>query len=38
VLTETSDSKHMEENVLTAAGELPNKKERRRMREFIATV
>ena len=38
VLTETSDPKHMEENVLTAAGELPNKKERRRMREFIATV
>ena len=38
VLTETSDPKHMEENVLTAAGELPNRKERRRMREFIATV
>src|SRR5688572_14477081 len=38
VLTETSDPKHMEENVLTAAGELPSKKERRRMREFIATV
>jgi diketogulonate reductase-like aldo/keto reductase len=38
VLTETSDAKHMEENVLTAGGELPNKKERRRMREFIATV
>jgi diketogulonate reductase-like aldo/keto reductase len=38
VLTETSNPKHMEENVLTAAGELPNKKERRRMREFIATV
>jgi hypothetical protein len=38
VLTETSDPKHMEENVLTAAGELPSRKERRRMREFIATV
>jgi diketogulonate reductase-like aldo/keto reductase len=38
VLTETSDPKHMEENVLTATGELPSKKERRRMREFIATV
>jgi diketogulonate reductase-like aldo/keto reductase len=38
VLTETSDPKHMEENVLTAAGELPSTKERRRMREFIATV
>mgnify|MGYP003578085739 CR=1 FL=1 len=38
VLTETSDPKHMKENVLTAAGELPNRKERRRMREFIATV
>src|SRR5688572_15618098 len=38
VLTETSDPNHMEENVLTAAGELPSKKERRRMREFIATV
>jgi diketogulonate reductase-like aldo/keto reductase len=38
VLTETSNPKHMEENVLTAAGELPGKKERRRMREFIATV
>jgi diketogulonate reductase-like aldo/keto reductase len=38
VLTETSNPKHMEENVLTAAGDLPGKKERRRMREFIATV
>ena len=38
VLTETSDPKHMEENVLTAAGELPSRKERRRMRELIATV
>jgi len=38
VLTETSDPKHMEENLVTATGELPNKKERRRMREFIATV
>ena len=38
VLTETSDPKHMEENLLTATGPLPNKRERRRMREFIATV
>jgi diketogulonate reductase-like aldo/keto reductase len=38
VLTETSNPKHMEENVLTAAGGLPGRKERRRMREFIATV
>jgi diketogulonate reductase-like aldo/keto reductase len=38
VLTETSNPKHMEENVLTAAGALPNEAQRRRMREFIATV
>jgi diketogulonate reductase-like aldo/keto reductase len=38
VLTETSDPKHMEENLLTATGPLPSKRERRRMREFIATV
>jgi diketogulonate reductase-like aldo/keto reductase len=38
VLTETSNPKHMEENVLTAAGQMPNEAERRRMREFIATV
>jgi diketogulonate reductase-like aldo/keto reductase len=38
VLTETSDPKHMEENVLTAAGQLPNEAQRQRMREFIATV
>ncbi len=38
VLTETADPKHMEENVLTAAGGLPNRKQRRRMRDFIATV
>jgi diketogulonate reductase-like aldo/keto reductase len=38
VLTETSDPKHMEENLLTATGPLPNKRERRRMRELIATV
>lgn len=38
VLTETSDPKHMEENVLTATGPLPSKRERRRMRELIATV
>ncbi len=38
VLTETSDPKHMEENVLTAAGALPNEAQRQRMRELIATV
>jgi diketogulonate reductase-like aldo/keto reductase len=38
VLTETSNPKHMEENVLTAAGPLPNEAQRQRMREFIATV
>ena len=38
VLTETGDPKHMEENVLTAAGALPNEAQRQRMREFIATV
>jgi len=38
VLTETGDPKHMEENLLTATGELPNEAQRQRMREFIATV
>jgi diketogulonate reductase-like aldo/keto reductase len=38
VLTETSNPRHMEENVLTAAGPLPNEAQRQRMREFIATV
>jgi diketogulonate reductase-like aldo/keto reductase len=38
VLTETSNPRHMEENVLTAAGPLPNDAQRQRMREFIATV
>jgi diketogulonate reductase-like aldo/keto reductase len=38
VLTETSNPKHMEENVLTAAGQMPNEAQRQRMREFIATV
>jgi diketogulonate reductase-like aldo/keto reductase len=38
VLTETSNPKHMEENVLTAAGPLPNEAQRQRMRDFIATV
>jgi diketogulonate reductase-like aldo/keto reductase len=38
VLTETADPKHMEENVLTAAGGLPNAAQRQRMRDFIATV
>lgn len=38
VLTETSNPRHMEENVLTAAGQMPNEAQRQRMREFIATV
>jgi diketogulonate reductase-like aldo/keto reductase len=38
VLTETSNPRHMQENVLTAAGPLPNDAQRQRMREFIATV
>jgi diketogulonate reductase-like aldo/keto reductase len=38
VLTETSNPRHMEENVLTAAGQMPSEAQRRRMREFIATV
>jgi diketogulonate reductase-like aldo/keto reductase len=38
VLTETSNPKHMEENLATATGQLPNEAQRARMREFIATV
>jgi diketogulonate reductase-like aldo/keto reductase len=38
VLTETSDPKHMEENLLAAVGPLPDEAARRRMRELIATV
>ena len=38
LLTETADPEHMEENVLTAAGPLPNEAQRQRMRDFIATV
>lgn len=38
VLTETSNPKHMEENVLTAAGQMPTEAQRQRMRDFIATV
>jgi diketogulonate reductase-like aldo/keto reductase len=38
VLTETSNPRHMEENVLTAAGQMPTEAQRQRMREFIATV
>ena len=38
VLTETSNPMHMEENVLTAAGQMPNEAQRQRMRDFIATV
>jgi diketogulonate reductase-like aldo/keto reductase len=38
VLTETSNPKHMEENLVTATGPLPNEAQRQRMREFIATV
>jgi diketogulonate reductase-like aldo/keto reductase len=38
VLTETSNPKHMAENAQAAFGRLPDDAERRRMREFIATV
>jgi len=38
VLTETSNPKHMEENLVTATGPLPNEAQREKMREFIATV
>ena len=38
VLTETTNPEHMEENLLTAAGPLPNESQRRQMREFIATI
>ena len=38
VLTETSNPKHMEENLMTAVGPLPNEAQRQRMRELIATV
>ena len=38
VLTETTNPQHMEENLLTATGPLPNDAQRRRMREFIASI
>jgi diketogulonate reductase-like aldo/keto reductase len=38
VLTETSNPKHMEENLMTATGALPDAAQRARMREYIATV
>lgn len=38
VLTETSNPRHMEENALTAFGEVPNDAARARMREFIDVV
>jgi diketogulonate reductase-like aldo/keto reductase len=38
VLTETSNPRHIEENLLTATGPLPSEAQRQRMREFIATV
>jgi diketogulonate reductase-like aldo/keto reductase len=38
VLTETADPEHMGDNVLAAAGPLPNEEQRQRMRDFIATV
>ena len=38
VLTETSNPQHIEENLLTATGQLPNEAQRQRMRDFIATV
>lgn len=38
VLTETSNPRHIEENLVTATERLPNEAQRQRMREFIATV
>jgi diketogulonate reductase-like aldo/keto reductase len=38
VLTETSDAQHMQENLMTAVGPVPDTAALRRMREFIATV
>jgi diketogulonate reductase-like aldo/keto reductase len=38
VLTETTNPRHMEENLLTAVGPMPNEAQRQRMRELIATV
>jgi aryl-alcohol dehydrogenase-like predicted oxidoreductase len=38
VLTETTNPKHMEENLLAATGLLPTEAQRQRMREFIETV
>lgn len=38
VLTETSNPRHIEENLVTATGRMPTEAQRQRMREFIATV
>jgi diketogulonate reductase-like aldo/keto reductase len=38
VLTETSNPRHMEENLMTAIGPLPEAAALQRMRDFIATV
>jgi diketogulonate reductase-like aldo/keto reductase len=38
VLTETSNPEHMEDNLLSAAGQMPSEAQRQRMREFIATA
>jgi diketogulonate reductase-like aldo/keto reductase len=38
VLTETSNPRHMEENLMTAVGRLPDAAALQRMRDFIATV
>jgi diketogulonate reductase-like aldo/keto reductase len=38
VLTETTNPKHMEENLLSATGPMPNEAQRQRMRELIETV
>jgi hypothetical protein len=38
VLTETSNPQHIEENLLTAIGPLPDAAARQRMRELIAQV
>jgi diketogulonate reductase-like aldo/keto reductase len=38
VLTETSNPKHIEENLMTSTERMPNEAQRQRMREFMATV
>jgi diketogulonate reductase-like aldo/keto reductase len=38
VLTETSNPRHMQENLMAAVGPLPSEAQRQRMREFIGSV